>query len=258
MPYTGYQALCFSVYEYLAKEFSSFDEWTFLNYGYANLDEQPESHNQNHFQELYAQVAGSISLDGLNILEIGCGRGGGAAYVSSVCHPKSFVGIDFSPQNIRFCSNNHSMEALQFVNAEASDLPFHSETFDATINIESSHGYQDESKFFQSASRVLKPGGHFLFADFRLRHILPDLRRKIADVDLNIIIEKDITENVLHALNLDSPRMRTLIRTHFPIDIQSLLLESTAVTGTTKHALFAGGFLRYVQIVATKAATRAV
>ncbi|HEY7160671.1 MAG TPA: class I SAM-dependent methyltransferase, partial [Acidobacteriota bacterium] len=209
-------------------------------------------------QELYAQVAGSVSLTGLNVLEIGCGRGGGAAYVSKVCHPKSFVGIDFSAHNIRFCRNNHPIQGLQFLNAEASDLPFHSETFDATINIESSHGYQDERKFFQSAARVLKPDGHFLFADFRLRHILPGLRKTIADAGLSIIMEKDITENVLHALNLDSPRMRTLIRTHFPVDVQSLLLESTAVVGTTRHALIAGGFLRYVQIVAKKTARRPI
>lgn len=252
MPYTGYQAMCFSVYEYLAKEFGSFDEWTFLNYGYANLDEQPDLQNQNHFEELYAQVAGSAPLTGLNVLEIGCGRGGGAAYVSKVCHPRSFIGIDFSPHNIRFCHSNHSTKDLQFLTAEASELPFDSGTFDAIINIESSHGYQDESKFFQSAARVLKPDGYFLFADFRLRHILPELRRKIAAAGLSIILEKDITENVLHALNLDSPRMRMLIRKHFPIDVQSLLLESTAVVGTTKHALFSGGFVRYVQIVAKK------
>lgn len=256
MPYTGYQAMCYSVYEYLAKEFSSFDEWTFMNYGYANLNEQQDLHNQNHFQELYAKVAGSISLAGLNVLEIGCGRGGGAAYVSKFCRPRSFVGIDFSPHNIRFCRSNHSIQGLQFLTAEASDLPFYDASFDAVINIESSHGYQNEGKFFHSAARVLKPDGYFLFADFRLRHILPDLRNKIADAGLAIIMEKDITENVLQALNLDSPRMRTLIRTHFPVEVQSLLLESTAVVGTTKHALFSGGFLRYVQLVAKKAAAR--
>jgi SAM-dependent methyltransferase len=252
MPYTGYQAMCFSVYEYLAQEFRSFDQWTFLNYGYANLDEQPDVHRKNHFEELYAQVAGSVSLGGLNILEIGCGRGGGAAYVSKVCHPRNYIGIDFSPHNIQFCRSNHSTQPSQFLTAEASDLPFHSETFDAIINIESSHGYQNENKFFQSAGRVLKPAGYFLFADFRLRHMLPELRKKIEDAGMGIIMEKDITENVLHALKLDSPMLTALIRKHFPVDVQPLMLNSAAVAGTTKYALFAGGFLRYVQIVAGK------
>lgn len=251
MAYTGNQALCFSVYEYLAKEFGSFDEWTFMNYGYANLDEST-AHNQNHFEALYAHVTDCVPLAGLNILEIGCGRGGGAAYVSRVCNPRSFIGIDFSPHNIAFCHSNHSDQALQFLTAEASDLPFHNETFDSVINVESSHSYQNVSKFLQSAARVLKTDGYFLFADFRLRHTIPELRKQIADAGFSIISETDITANVLHALNLNSDKMKALIRKYFPADVQPLILESAAIAGTTKHALFSAGMLRYFQIVAKK------
>jgi len=252
MPYTGYQALCFSVYEYFAKEFGSFNEWIFMNYGYADLDESTKSHNQNYFEASYAQVAESISLVDRNILEIGCGRGGGAAYVSRVFHPRSFIGIDFSPHNVEFCRNSHSIQGLQFLTAEASELPFHSESFDAVINIESSHGYQNESKFLHSTARVLQPDGYFLFADFRLRHTVPEFRKKITDAGLTITMEKDITENVLHALNLNSDKMKALIRRHFPADVQPLLLESAGIVGTTKHALFSSGMLRYFQLVAKK------
>ena len=252
MGYSGYEAYCFAFYDYMAKEYGSMQEWIFMNYGYANLNEPVGEHNQNHCEALYAQVAGSVPLAGMNVLEIGCGRGGGAAYVSRVFHPRTMIGIDFSPHCIRFCLDNHSVQDLQFLNAEASDLPFHSETFDAVINIESSHGYQNEDKFLHSVARVLKPGGYFLFADFRVRASVSALQKRIADAGLRIIMEKDITENVLHALNLDSPILRAFIKEKFHAVVRPVIFSSAALVGSTKHMLFATGIMRYVQLVAKK------
>jgi hypothetical protein len=65
-------------------------------------------------------------------------------------------------------------------------------------------------------------------------------------------MEKDITKNVVHALNLDSGRLTSLIRQHFPAASQSFFLNSAAVVGTTKHTFFAAGFWRYIQLVAKK------
>jgi ubiquinone/menaquinone biosynthesis C-methylase UbiE len=245
------QADSFLYYEFVAKEYEAFHDWVFMNYGYANLNET-DGQNQNHSEALYAQVAGGVPLAGLNVLEVGCGRGGGAAYVSRVFHPRSYTGVDFSPHLIRFCHKNHSIEGLQFLNAEAADLPFHSDTFDAVINIESSHSYQNEEKFLRSVSRVLKPEGYFLFADFRRRSLVSDLLKRITDAGLRIIIEKDITENVLYALTLDSPMMIEVIRKHFPAALRPLFLTSAAVVGTPKHTLFSNRMLRYLQLVAKK------
>ncbi|MCI0612660.1 methyltransferase domain-containing protein [bacterium] len=252
MGYTGYQAYAFSFYELMAKEYGAMHEWIFMNYGYATLNEPVEAHNQNHCEALYAQVAGSVPLAGMSVLEIGCGRGGGAAYVSRVCHPRSLIGIDFSPHCIRFCRSNNASQGLQFLNAEASDLPFHSETFDAVINIESSHGYQNEDKFLRNVARVLKPDGYFLFADFRLRNKVYDLLERIGDTGLRIIMEKDITENVLHALRLDSPIITALIRKNFPAVVRPVMFSSAAVVGTSKFLLFSAGIMRYVHLVAKK------
>ena len=252
MGYTGNQSIHFFFYDLAAKEYAELREWTFMNYGYANLNESTETHNLNHFEALYAQVVGCVPLDGLNVLEIGCGRGGGAAYVSRVCHPRSLIGVDHSPHCIQFCSRNHSIQGLQFLNADASDLPFHTGTFDAVINIESSHCYPNENTFLQSVARVLKPDGFFLFADFRLRYLIPALLKKFADAGLKIITETDISKNVLHALNLDSPMMAALIRKHFPAPLQPLFLTSAAVVGTTNHMFFSTGLLRYVHFVARK------
>jgi ubiquinone/menaquinone biosynthesis C-methylase UbiE len=162
------------------------------------------------------------------------------------------IGIDFSPHCVRFCRDNHSNPGLQFLNAEASDLPFHSETFDAVINIESAHGYQNEDQFLRSVARVLRPDGYFLFADFRGRNKVHDLLKRIDDCGLKVIMQKDITENVVHALKLDSPMLTSFIRKNFPAVVRPVLFSSAAVVGTTKHLLLSTGILRYVQLVAQK------
>src|SRR5687768_12386325 len=59
----------------------------FMNYGYADLGseaplEAPDvDASQRHCAHLYHHVAGAVGLNGRDVLEVGCGRGGGAAYI---------------------------------------------------------------------------------------------------------------------------------------------------------------------------------
>ena len=53
------------------------------------------------------------------------------------------------------------------MHGNAESLPFADESFDAVINVEASHGYPDFPRFLAEVARVLRPGGHFLYADFR-------------------------------------------------------------------------------------------
>ena len=58
---------------------------------------------------------------------------------------------------------------------DAQNLPFPDESFDAVINVEASHIYPNFERFLGEVARVLRPGGHFLYADFRNRDGLPRL-----------------------------------------------------------------------------------
>src|SRR3982750_4113156 len=57
----------------------------FLNYGYAELTDQGDgasSRGGDRFgSQLYERVTGGMDLRGKDVLEIGCGRGGGSAYL---------------------------------------------------------------------------------------------------------------------------------------------------------------------------------
>ena len=48
---------------------------------------------------------------------------------------------------------------------DAESLPFGDEMFDAVVNVESSHCYGSTPAFLAQVKRVLRCGGHFLFAD---------------------------------------------------------------------------------------------
>jgi hypothetical protein len=70
-------------YQHLAKSYRK-DDWRFMNYGYAPLEDPPDmiplepaDATDRYCIQLYHHVASAIDLSGLEVLEIGSGRGGG-------------------------------------------------------------------------------------------------------------------------------------------------------------------------------------
>src|SRR5437016_14665802 len=92
-------------------------------------------------------VAGSIDLKGLDVLEVGCGRGGGASYIMRYLKPKSMTGVDIAEKAIAFCKRYHTVEGLSFRYGDAESLPFDNNTFDVIVNIESSQCYGSIPRF---------------------------------------------------------------------------------------------------------------
>ena len=70
--------------------------------------------------------------------------------------------------------------------ANAQNLPFQNESFDAVLNVESSHRYPQMEKFLNEVYRVLKPNGYFLFTDFRNNPEIENLK-KISHGTMNYI-----------------------------------------------------------------------
>ncbi len=80
--------------------------------------------------------------------------------------PASYTGLDLNPDGISFCRRRHDLPGLEFVQGDAEDLPFPDESFDAVINVESSHLYPHFPVFLTEVARVLRPGGNFLYTDW--------------------------------------------------------------------------------------------
>ncbi len=224
-----------------------------MNYGYAPLEGQPALDGDEPFGHgLYEHVAGARDLAGQEVLEIGCGRGGGAAFVARRFDVGRLTGLDFSEKSIAYCREHHRDPRLRFVAGDAEQLPFSAGFFDAVLNVESSHCYPSVPKFIAEAFRVLRPGGALLFADLRLEEQIDDLRAQFVDAGFEVAEEERITANVVRALELDTPRRAELVRRRVPRALQSYVLNFFAATGSDVHEALRDGDLEYVRFVLVK------
>jgi SAM-dependent methyltransferase len=244
----------------------------FMNYGYASLegshgvgprtDGDPDAYGI----QLYDRIARSGDLREADVLEVGCGRGGGTAFVFDQHHPRSMVGLDLARSAIARCRRQHKRPGLTFVRGDAEDLPFADASFDVVLNVESSHCYPNVPRFLDEVHRVLRPEGFLLLADVRTtspgrrredtlmpRSDLARLLSELAHSPLTVIEQEDITANVLRALQLDSPRRRRLIESRVRGPLQPQALAFAAVEGTLPHQLLAAGELTYLRVVLQKA-----
>jgi ubiquinone/menaquinone biosynthesis C-methylase UbiE len=233
-----------------------------MNYGYAAPEELEAGDGEDRFGlALYAAVAGAGELSGKQVLEVGCGRGGGAAFVFERFGPSSMTGVDLARTAIERCRRRYGRPGLTFQTGDAQNLPFPPDTFDAVINVESSHCYPDMAAFLGEVRRVLRPGGQLLLADFRVSDSSGDagdhddvqaLRRQLAEAGLRTLDEQDITAEVLRALSLATPVVRARIERRVPKLFRGRALEFSAVEGSSIFRSFTGGELTYLRFVLEK------
>jgi len=120
----------------------------------------------------------SLSLDIKNnakILDLGCGRGRHAIYLSQ----KGFdvIGIDISPLNIRY-AKKFKNDRLLF-NVHDMQKPFKTNYFDYIMNLFTSFGYfeKDEENYLtiSSAAKSLKPNGHLIIDFMNAKKVIDNL-----------------------------------------------------------------------------------
>ncbi len=181
------------------------DDVLFLNYGY---EEDPPmalplavSDEPDRFPiQLYHRTATQVELAGKTVLEVSCGHGGGASYLMRALQPASYTGLDLNSVGIEFCRTRHNLPGLEFVQGNAEHLPFPDRSFDAVINVEAAINYRNVPRFFAEATRVLRPGGHFLYADIRYADEFEAWEADIADIPMRLVSEHVISAEVMRGL----------------------------------------------------------
>lgn len=231
----------------------------FLNYGYVELgplpnklELLPEDETDRLSIQLYHHVAGAVELRGLDLLEVGCGRGGGSSYIRRYLKPNSVTGIDLAQEAIDFCQSYYKLDGLRFFDGDAERLEFADESFDAVVNLESSHCYGDVDKFLSEVRRVLRPGGYFLFADLRLSEGLPLLESQLKNSGLEILKTQFITANVVKAMGLESEKKSSLIERFAPRLMQPFGRIFAGVKGSSTLTTLASGERVYKSFVLRK------
>ncbi len=210
---------------------STAEDFSFMNYGFAPLaaDLSAADEPERYCLQLYRQLLGDADLAGGQVVEVSCGRGGGAAHVAQVYRPAQYVGIDISEQNVAIASRRFAgISNLRFERGNAEDLPLADQSCEALVNVEAAHLYDNPAKFFREANRVLRNGGGFYHADLCWQD--KDPVQLIADAGFTISSVVDITANVLQALALDSDRREQIV-SRFPEHLQGDFRDWSGVRG---------------------------
>lgn len=101
----------------------------------------------------------SKSLQGLRVLDVGCGTGYGSYYLAT--HgARDVIGIDISREAINFAIKHWSAQNLRFVVLDATNLE-NIEKFDSIVSFEVIEHIYDQEKFVTAISNALESGGKF-------------------------------------------------------------------------------------------------
>ncbi len=214
----------------------------FMNYGFSDkdqgipLDEQDEPNRYSI--QLYHHLVCTAEIKNKDIVEIGCGRGGGLFYITKNLSPASAKGVELDKQAVSFCNRHYSLDGLMFLNGDAQNLSLENNSCDVVINVESSHRYPDMKAFLGEVSRILRPDGYFLFTDFRSDYEIEDMKKELELSGMSVLKERLINKEVVAALELDDERKRKLVKKLIPKILHKTALNFAGTIGSETYNRF--------------------
>ena len=240
------------LYNFLAWRYGRHDDWVFMNYGYRpnkcekTFSLEKKDAADRYCIEMYRLITKHIPLENKMLLEVGCGRGGGASFLARYFKPKKLIAIDLAKKAIAFCRKNHrGIPNLEFEIGDAEKLRFYDYSFDAVINIESVQGYGNVHKFLSEVERVLMVNGYFFCTTFMAPHELDSFAMAIKETGFNIVDITDLTPNVVGALDADNNRKKTLIDKRVDKKLLKVFYEFAGLKGSEHYNNFASGKMLY-------------
>jgi len=192
----------------------------FLNLGYdlepgepaprLDPEDEPNRYSIQLYHQLFSAAFGPARVAGKDLVEVGCGRGGGCDYVARYLGPRSVTGVDITRASIDYCRRSYTAPGLDFVVGQATALPLADGCCDLVFNLESSHCYPSMPAFLAEVERILRPGGHLLLSDIRHAERLSRgyepvavLDAQLAATGLELLERRDITAAVARAIERD-------------------------------------------------------
>lgn len=226
------------------------DDVLFLNYAFVEapareLPLEPADEPNRACIQLYQHVAAQAELRGRDVLEVSCGHGGGASWLTRTFRPARYTGLDLNRSGIAFCRERHRIAGLDFVRGDAEKLPLADASFDVVLNVEASHCYPSLPRFLAEVARVLRPGGHFLYADFRFAQGFESWETALASAPLTLCASRDISAEVLRGMRQNSHRSTSLIVRHLPKFLHPLGRDFAGLEGSRIYEALRRGEVSY-------------
>jgi SAM-dependent methyltransferase/uncharacterized protein YbaR (Trm112 family) len=206
----------------------------FINWGYAEARDQAAGNPKGGVNEqslkLLREIMDGIEVQGKDVLEVACGRGGNIRALCKSYRPRIAAGLDLTEANVAFCHSSNRYENAFFCIGDAEALPVSDECFDLVLNIEASDLYPQINRFYDEVFRVLKPGGLFVYADDLDVNKFDEGIRYLESLGFEAIVKRDISQHVLLASDLS--RMNRLVALDGALEDEGAIKWTMGVPGT--------------------------
>ncbi len=100
-----------------------------------------------------------------DLLDCGCGTGPMISLLYDKDSSKNYTGLDITPKMIEV-GKSKNLAGVQWIVGDCENLPFNENSFDVIICSNSFHHYPNPQRFFDSAKKVLRPGGRLILQDY--------------------------------------------------------------------------------------------
>lgn len=121
-----------------------------------------------HILRLDPGLVGRLE-QGIDVLDLGCGRGLALAKMAAMFPKSRFTGIDFSEDAIGFARRNARMQGLDNVSFEVADAAKYAaeNAFDLVTTFDAVHDQARPDLVLANIRRTLRPGGLYLMQDIK-------------------------------------------------------------------------------------------
>ena len=157
------------------------------------------------------------------LLDAGCGTAPMLSLLTERFPEAHFTGIDLTPKMIEVAKAK-KLPNTDFVCGDCENLPFADDSFDVIICSQSFHHYPNAQDFFNSVSRVLRPGGRLILRDMTMdsaavrwfcNHIEMPLINLFGHGDVRVYGKDDVNHMCERAgLNMELFEKRGFCRLH--------------------------------------------
>lgn len=221
----------------------------FLNYGFDDLDMPADSAIDDlasGCRRLYEAVLLPFPAAARTVVEVGCGRGGGAAILLEGRPDLRYVGLDLSAEHLALCRQRLASHDAHVAKADAARLPLASGGADVVFSVEALQHFEAPERFYTEAARVLAPGGWLLAAS--LWRVDLDPTETFRTCGFDVVERTDITPNVVASLTRTTHLREALIDSlDLPERFRPNLMSWAGVRGYGSYEGLASGSWKYLR-----------